>query len=105
MNEPRARITHELKTWPEFFKQIRNGRKKFELRRNDRDFKVGDQLLLKEWNPQMEQKAGGFGPMGYTGRELLVRVDYIMKAESIFFGGTTLPLAAGYVIMSVSLVS
>lgn len=48
MSEPRPRITHELKTWPEFFEQTRNGRKKFELRRNDRAYQVGDQLLLKE---------------------------------------------------------
>ena len=51
-DQPRARVTHEMKTWPEFFQPTLNGHKKFELRRDDRGgFQVGDQLLLKEFVP------------------------------------------------------
>lgn len=46
----RMRVRHELKSWPEFFYSTLNGRKRFELRRDDRPEKlqVGDELLLKE---------------------------------------------------------
>ena len=105
MNAPRARMTHELKTWPEFFIETRGGRKKFELRKNDRDFKVGDELLLKEWDPEPSKLPGRSLAIGYTGRELLVRVDYIMAG--VDFGPPDLisPLAPDYVIMSISLIS
>lgn len=41
-------MIHELKILPEYFNEIMYGRKKFEVRFNDRNFKVGDTLLLKE---------------------------------------------------------
>lgn len=44
-------VTHELKTWPKYFNDVWYGRKKFELRKNDRDFKVGDELWLREYEP------------------------------------------------------
>jgi hypothetical protein len=101
MTEPRPRTTHELKTWPEFFKQIRNGQKRFELRLNDRDFRVGDQLLLREWVP--ENRPDLVPPAGYTGRELLVRVDYIMDAKDAIGldPNSDWPILADYVIMSI----
>ena len=42
-------MTHELKTWPEFFGPVWTGEKKFEIRKNDRDFAPGDTLLLREY--------------------------------------------------------
>lgn len=42
---------HELKCWPEYFARIGTGQKTFEIRRNDRDFQVGDILILKEYDP------------------------------------------------------
>jgi hypothetical protein len=39
--------THELKTDPEVFDQVRSGRKTFEIRKNDRDFLHGDRLILR----------------------------------------------------------
>lgn len=62
----------ELKTWPEFFNAIMDERKKFEIRLADRPFEVGDGLLLKEYE---------MGQQRYTGREILVRVTYIMHMQ------------------------
>lgn len=41
---------HELKILSEHFWPVVDGLKKAELRKNDRDFKVGDILALYEWN-------------------------------------------------------
>jgi len=66
---------HELKTWPEPFEAILQGRKRHEVRRDDRGFAVGDLLHLKEWSPD----AFGLEVHGYTGRECKVRVTYLTK--------------------------
>jgi hypothetical protein len=66
--------THDLKCWPPFFSEILAGSKSFELRKNDRDYRCGDTLLLREWEPNEET---------YTGRELRVEVNYILN-KSIF---------------------
>ena len=61
-------MTHELKIKAEYLKEITEGNKNFELRRNDRDFKVGDWLHLREYiNGQ------------YTGRFYTVLIKYILK--------------------------
>lgn len=109
---PRSRITHKLKSWPQFFNPTRNGVKQFELRRNDRDYRVGDQLLLKEWSPALLDQYLVLGDdpevankKAYTGRELLVRVDYIMDSMTLdrlmnrFQEGAQM---SGYIIMSIS---
>ena len=61
--------THELKCWPEFFEPIENGSKTAELRYNDRNYEVGDVLLLCEWEPNNET---------YTGRRCRRRVSYVL---------------------------
>ena len=110
MSEPRPRKRHELKCRPEFFEPTLRGIMRFTLRRDDRGgFQVGDELLLREWVPDREGK--GFHehrPCGYTGREVLVRVDYVMPAETVeiimrgsnqrFFTNTP----PDFVIMSIS---
>ena len=59
---------HKLKTWPEFYDRLEDGTKKFEIRENDRDFKVGDLLWLCCWDPEMKKR---------TGRHITMRVTYI----------------------------
>ena len=39
---------HKLKTINPFFEDVLNGLKDFEVRKNDRNFKVGDRLQLVE---------------------------------------------------------
>lgn len=61
-------MIHELKTLPGYFEDVLAGRKSFEVRKNDRDFREGDLLALNE-----------YGEGGYTGRCCLVRIDYILN--------------------------
>lgn len=43
--------THELKTHPAPFSRTIDGLKMFEIRKDDRGFKTGDALMLREWAP------------------------------------------------------
>lgn len=43
---------HEIKCWPSFYEHIESGAKPFEIRKNDRDYKVGDTLWIREWLPE-----------------------------------------------------
>jgi hypothetical protein len=42
---------HLLKSWPKFFEPISTGIRTHELRRNDRNYQVGDHLELHEFDP------------------------------------------------------
>ena len=65
-----AAMTHELKYWPEYFKDIWSRQKCFEIRENDRDFKIGDVLQLREYDPHSKQ----YGRV--TVREVVYITDY-----------------------------
>ena len=77
-------MTHRLKTLPEFYEALCCGVKRFEIRKNDRNFKVGDCLVLVKFENGKED-----------GNNVLLRnVDYI----------TDFPkgLKKGYVCMGIS---
>ena len=69
--------THELKTDPGCFCMSFCGSKNFEIRKNDRDFKVGDLLMLKETSFSGDEMKEG-KPLEYTGRVLSRRINYIL---------------------------
>jgi hypothetical protein len=113
-------MNHRLKTWPEYFRAIRNREKTFEVRLNDRDFKVDDVLVLQEFDPCKTCGAKGrviTGDWGrnmattltiecpdckgaggkYTGLETLHRVTYILPAhQGIREGFVVMSLARAY---------
>lgn len=62
---------HQLKTWPPYFQMILDGQKTFDLRKNDRNFKSGDYLVLNEYVPDG----------GYTGRILVRKIGIIVEGE------------------------
>ncbi len=68
----RPPITHHLKSWPEPFAATWSGKKQYDLRNNDRDFRVGDYLLLQEWNNQESNEK-----KHYTGRCIMALVTYM----------------------------
>ena len=41
---------HELKTWQQPFDDVWNNEKTFEVRKDDRGFRLGDELLLREFD-------------------------------------------------------
>lgn len=67
--------THDLKINQEYFDRIESGQKRFEIRRDDRDFQVGDWLMLASGSKKIavkiiykstyEQKEG-FCVLGFT---------------------------------------
>jgi len=59
---------HYLKTSAQYWKDVQEGRKKFEIRVNDRDFVVGDTLILQEYRDK-----------DVTGREIICTVEYILS--------------------------
>lgn len=63
-----AYLTHELKIHPTYFQEVINGNKTFEIRKNDRDYSVGDVLFLNEYDPDKKI---------YTGRRTRVKITYI----------------------------
>jgi hypothetical protein len=66
--------THRVKCWPEFFAAILAGEKRHDLRRaDDRKFKVGDTLILQEF----DRREGR-----YTGREARAQITYITSADA-----------------------
>jgi hypothetical protein len=75
---------HELRIWPPYFDDLRNGDKRFEVRFNDRHFRVGDEITFREWVPDQKN---------YTGRHLCMRVRYVLKPTP------DCGLVAGYVVL------
>lgn len=69
---------HELKTDPEVFDAIVSGDKTFELRKADRDFKVGDTLKLRKTKHTGYEMAVLDMPLEYVGPPLYVYVTFIL---------------------------
>ncbi len=93
----RARNLHKLKCWPEYFQPLACGSKPFELRLNDRNFKVGDVLFIEEWDPEL----GGDDPdEGFTDNAVWARVSSMVRAgEDVVTRG----LQPGFIIMGLNI--
>ena len=81
---------HELKIEQKYFLEVILGRKTAEVRKNDRDFQVGDILRLREIIERKTLK----DEIKYTGHYMLAKITHILTAEE--FSG----LADGYVTLS-----
>jgi hypothetical protein len=76
--------THHLKLSVEYSDEVFNGSKTFELRKNDRHFMKGDEIIFHEYD-----KDGA----GYTGRAMSYIITYILENHE--------SLSKGYVAMSI----
>lgn len=63
---------HDLKSWVGLFEPILKGDKTHDLRVMDRDYQVGDILLLREYEPILKE---------YTGRQVRAQVTYITSSK------------------------
>jgi len=87
-------MIHHLKTDPEVFDAVRDGRKTFEIRKNDRGFAIGDTLCLKKTKHTGAQMAKG-ASLVYTGDEEARIVTHLLL-------GGIYGLAPEWVILSLS---
>ena len=81
-------MTHDLKTLPEYFQPLSDKEKTFEVRLNDRNFKVGDGLKLLEWDSEKQI---------YTGRVINTYITYILNNQNY--------CKVGYVIIGFNSIS
>ena len=66
-------MVHTLKCWPQYFHNVKNGTKTFEVRVNDRGFQNGDSVVLREWCPTAEC---------YTAEEpLRFKIGYVLPID------------------------
>jgi ASC-1-like (ASCH) protein len=61
-------MTHHLKIETKYFREIEEGIKTFEVRKNDRDYREGDCVILQEMD--------GIVPTGWN---LCIHIRYILK--------------------------
>ncbi|PGA30051.1 RNA-binding protein [Bacillus thuringiensis] len=78
-------MLHNLKINTVFFEPVLKRIKTFEIRKNDRDFHVGDTINLNEWDNERKK---------YTGRSVAIEILYITDYEQ----------KEGYVVFSFKIV-
>lgn len=92
----RQPITHKVKSWTHLFEAAAEGRKTHDLRYvNERDYRIGDFLLLQEFDHVAQR---------YTGRECLVEITYVTSDQmpcALFRNA----IDRGYCILSIRLAS
>lgn len=81
-------MTHSVKIEPRFYRMVINGLKPYEVRFNDRDYRVGDYLALNEWDAEKEE---------YTHKTALFEIVSVLNSED-FPDGINL----GYVVLGLS---
>lgn len=85
--EPRPPMMHDLKTIDPYWSMVVRGDKTFEVRKADRDFRIGDRLNLRLWERD-----------GYIAHaDQKVRVTYVLDGGQ--FG-----IEPGYVVLGIELI-
>ncbi|MGX2947003.1 DUF3850 domain-containing protein [Enterococcus alishanensis] len=85
------RMVHDLKIDPKYFTDLELGSKTFEIRKDDRPYKVNDMLLLQAFNSSSNEYSGATAfasIVGIFGRE---------ESEKVY-------VKDGYVILSIELI-
>lgn len=69
-NMTTVRKTHYVKCESEFFNDVVDDFKTFEIRKNDRDYQPGDDIVLREYDKELKK---------LTGREERVSIIYMLE--------------------------
>lgn len=72
---------HELKIGSEFYEAVKDGRKKFEIRKNDRNYQEGDILILKKYDPLIQLFSGEIVKV-----EITYMTDYAQQDGYVVLG-------------------
>ncbi len=88
MND-RPSVRHDLKTWLHYFDEVVEGRKPFEVRKNDRDYRVGDWLRLLPYDTAKQSIVRRHGRRFYD-------VEITCVLEGGAFG-----IEPGYVVLGI----
>lgn len=87
-------MVHAVKCYPKYFAPLSTGEKTFEVRKNDRPYRVGDYLAVNEFVPESEdpyddipeiptstdQRRADGGR--YSGKCLIFKITYILDDSS-----------------------
>lgn len=78
-------MEHDLKIWPQYFEAVRDGRKTFEVRNNDRGFQAGDTVKLRNWSPDHSCYIEPYAPLEF-------HIGYVLPIENDKVVFSLLPL-------------
>jgi hypothetical protein len=77
-------MKHKLNILPEYFKEVLNENKTFELRKDNIDYKIGDVIELFEFDGEV-----------YTGQKCEKKISYILRNVDQY------GLKEGFVILAI----
>lgn len=63
-------MTHSIKIASRYYEAVLRKDKKFEIRKDDRGYQVGDTVILEEWDEEKEQ---------YSGRWQQVKISFVLR--------------------------
>ena len=64
----RKPMNHIIKILPQYFEAVRDGRKRFEIRVDDRDYQIGDTVQLAEFDGDK-----------FTGNFIEIQITYVLR--------------------------
>lgn len=79
---------HELKIAPKYYEAVASGLKTFEIRKNDRDFEEGDEIVLREFD-------GGYTSNPILSAKISYVTDYAQQDGYVVFAFTNLKTIHG----------
>lgn len=82
---------HDVKSWTYLFDALESGKKHHDIRVMDRDYKVGDLMLMRRYD---------YGKRKYTGAETIRQISYITSAKHEACAFSPFALNPEYAILS-----
>jgi hypothetical protein len=87
--------THNVKIWQRPYEAIERGDKTFDVRRNDRNYQVGDILILEEFRHAVGE---------YTGRKIVRLITYVMQStDTLTDNPVAEAIAPGYCVLGLKI--